>query len=85
LIFDTLSFGGNGGQAHYTQYGSITNGGIRAHGDAAICYRTILHVLLTKSWCHNSNAPCKPNLMPEPDALYQIQMRHPVEQTDNAG
>ena len=28
----------------HTQYGSITNGNVRAGGDAVICYRTILHV-----------------------------------------
>ena len=30
----------------YTQYGPITNGGIRARSDATIRYRTILHVRL---------------------------------------
>ena len=30
--------------AVYTQYGPITNGGITARPDAAICYRTILRV-----------------------------------------
>ena len=29
----------------FTQYGPITNGGVRAHGDAAVRYRTILSVL----------------------------------------
>ena len=29
---------------NYTQYGPITNGGIRARCDAAVCYRTILSV-----------------------------------------
>ena len=28
----------------YTQYGPITNGGVRVHGDAAVRYMTILCV-----------------------------------------
>ena len=30
----------------YTQYGPIMNGGVTMHPDAAVCYTTILHVIL---------------------------------------
>ena len=32
---------------NYTQYGPITNSGVRARGDATVCYRTILRVKST--------------------------------------